>query len=108
MVKRKIKFCYKKHQTKQIFSKFDLQIKLPNKKIQNIKNFKIPLLGIHNVRNAVGAIAVALDIGIPISNIKSGLVSFKGVQEDLIKSFHIIILIFMMIMHITQLKLNLY
>ena len=48
------------------FSEFDLKIKLPNQKILNIKSLKIPLLGVHNIRNAVGAIAVALDVGIPI------------------------------------------
>ena len=80
-------FVIKNIKQNKFFSKFDLQIKLPNKKIQNIKNLKIPLLGIHNVRNAVGAIAVALDIGIPISNIKSGLISFKGVQRRFNKIF---------------------
>ena len=33
------------------FSEFNLKVNLPNKKILNIKNFKIPLLGIHNIRN---------------------------------------------------------
>jgi len=80
-------FVIKNIKQNKFFSKFDLQIKLPNKKVQNIKNLKIPLLGIHNIRNAVGAIAVALDIGIPISNIKSGLVSFKGVQRRFNKIF---------------------
>jgi UDP-N-acetylmuramate--alanine ligase len=80
-------FVIKNIEQNKFFSKFDLQIKLPNKKVQNIKNLKIPLLGIHNIRNAVGAIAVALDIGIPISNIKSGLVSFKGVQRRFNKIF---------------------
>ena len=80
-------FVIKNIKQNKFFSKFDLQIKLPNKKVQNIKNLKIPLLGIHNIRNAVGAIAVALDIGIPISNIKLGLVSFKGVQRRFNKIF---------------------
>tara|TARA_B100001057_G_scaffold459263_1_gene509274 strand:+ start:389 stop:1786 length:1398 start_codon:yes stop_codon:yes gene_type:complete len=69
------------------FSEFDLKIKLPNKKILNIKSLKIPLLGVHNIRNAVGAIAVALDIGIPIKKIKSGLANFKGVQRRFNKIF---------------------
>ncbi len=71
----------------KLFSKFDIQIRLPNKKVRNIRNLKIPLLGLHNVRNAVGAIAVALDIGIPISSIKLGLASFKGVQRRFNKIF---------------------
>ena len=48
-------------------------VKLPNKKNLNIKGIKIPLLGIHNIRNTVGAIGVALTVGIPIQKIKKGL-----------------------------------
>ncbi len=69
------------------FSEFNLRVKLPNKKISNIKNFKIPLLGIHNIKNAVGAIGVALTIGIPIRKIKLGLLNFKGVQRRFNKIF---------------------
>ena len=69
------------------FSEFNLKVNLPNKKILDIKNFKIPLLGIHNIRNAVGAIGVALTIGIPISKIKLGLINFKGVQRRFNKIF---------------------
>ncbi len=69
------------------YTEFDLLVKLPNKKITEIKKFKIPLLGIHNVRNSVAAIAVSLAIGISISKIKSGLVNFKGVQRRFNKIF---------------------
>ena len=71
----------------KFFSKFNLRVKLPNKKILNIQNFKIPLLGIHNIKNAVGAIGVALTIGIPIPKIKLGLINFKGVQRRFNKIF---------------------
>ena len=46
------------------FSEFDLQISVPNKKKLTIKNIKIPLLGVHNIRNSVAATAVALTVGI--------------------------------------------
>ena len=69
------------------YTEFDLLVKLPNKKITEIKKFKIPLLGIHNVRNSVAAIAVSLAIGISIPKIKSGLVNFKGVQRRFNKIF---------------------
>ena len=59
---------------------------------------QIPLLGIHNVRNAVAAIGVALTVGISIRTIKKGLLSFKGVQRRFNKIFLITILIIMMIM----------
>ena len=80
-------FVIKNIKQNKLFSKFDIQLRLPNKKVRNIRNLKIPLLGLHNVRNAVGAIAVALDIGIPISSIKLGLASFKGVQRRFNKIF---------------------
>jgi len=69
------------------FSEFDLQTNVPNKKRTIIKNIKIPLIGIHNIRNSVGAAAVALNVGISISKIKKGLINFKGVQRRFNKIF---------------------
>ena len=45
------------------------------------------MLGIHNIRNTVGAIGVALTVGIPIQKIKKGLKNFKGVQRRFNKIF---------------------
>ena len=73
-------------QTKK-YTKFDLQINVPNKKKLLIENIKIPLLGIHNVRNSVAAAAVALTVGISTSDIKKGLLNFKGVQRRFNKIF---------------------
>ena len=69
------------------FSEFDLEVNLPNKKKFIIKKIRIPLLGIHNIRNSVGAAAVALTVGISTSEIKKGLLSFKGVQRRFNKIF---------------------
>ena len=69
------------------YTKFDLFIDFPNKKKHFIKNIRIPLLGIHNVRNSVAAAAVALTVGISISEIKNGLLNFKGVQRRFNKIF---------------------
>ena len=66
---------------------FDLVVNLPNKKKQIIKKIKIPLLGIHNIRNSVAAAAVALTVGITIKDIKNGLLRFKGVQRRFNKIF---------------------
>ena len=74
-----------KHNKK--FTEFDLQIKVPNKKQLFIKKLKTPLLGIHNVRNSVAAAAVALTVGISISDIKKGLLNFKGVERRFNKIF---------------------
>ena len=64
-----------KHNIK--FTEFDLQVKVQNKKKLYIKKLRTPLLGIHNVRNSVAAAAVALTIGISISDIKKGLSKFR-------------------------------
>ncbi len=69
------------------FSKFDLLIKLPNKKNRFLKNITIPLLGNHNIKNAVAALAVSLTVGISIFDIKKGLKNFKGVQRRFNKIF---------------------
>ena len=69
------------------FSEFDLSIKLPGKKNILIKKIKIPLLGIHNIRNSTAAAAVASSIGISKKIIKQGLREFKGVQRRFNKIF---------------------
>ena len=69
------------------YSKFDIKVSLPNTKIHNIKNIKIPLIGTHNIRNSVGALGVALSVGIPIQKIKNGLKNFQGVQRRFNKIF---------------------
>ena len=60
---------------------------MPNKNNLDIKGINIPLLGIHNIRNTVGAIGVALTVGISIQKIKKGLKNFKGVQRRFNKIF---------------------
>ena len=69
------------------FSEFDVQVNVPNKKKVTIKKVQIPLIGIHNIRNSVAAVAVALTVGISISDIKKGLSNFKGVQRRFNKIF---------------------
>ena len=69
------------------FSEFDLSIRLPGKKAIRIMKIKIPLLGIHNIRNSTAAAAVAITIGISKSIIKKGLKKFKGVQRRFNKIF---------------------
>jgi len=69
------------------FTEFNLLVNVPNKKKLFIKKIKIPLLGVHNVRNSVAAAAVALTVGISISDIKNGLLNFNGVQRRFNKIF---------------------
>jgi len=70
------------------FSEYDLSIKLPGKKNISINKIKIPLLGVHNIRNSTAAAAVASTIGISGAIIKKGLKEFKGVQRRFNKIFN--------------------
>ncbi len=72
---------------KESYSKFDLKISLPGTKENFIKNIKIPLIGLHNIRNSTAAAAVAFSVGIPIKIIKIGLEKFSGVQRRFTKVF---------------------
>jgi UDP-N-acetylmuramate--alanine ligase len=83
----KSNFLIKNINQKRELTEFDLYISVPNKKKLKIKNIKIPLLGVHNVRNAVAAAAIAITVGISIKNIKNGLLKFKGVQRRFNKIF---------------------
>jgi len=80
-------FLIKNIKQEKKFTEFDLFVDLPNTKKTKIKNIRIPLLGIHNVRNSVAALAVSLMVGISISDIKMGLLNFKGVQRRFNKIF---------------------
>jgi UDP-N-acetylmuramate--alanine ligase len=83
----KSQFYIKNIKQKKEFSEFDLSIKLPGKKNLSIKKIRIPLLGVHNIRNSTAAAAVASTIGIPKAIIKKGLKEFKGVQRRFNKIF---------------------
>ena len=83
----KSNFFIKKINQNIKYTEFDLSTNVPNKKKLLIKNIKIPLLGTHNVRNAVAATAVALTIGISVKDIKKGLLNFKGVERRFSKIF---------------------
>ena len=45
--------------------------------------FDMPLLGDHNVRNALVAIAVGVDLGLDVERLRAGLSAFKGVKRRL-------------------------
>jgi len=46
-------------------------------------HFELPLLGVHNVRNALAAMAVGHACGLSAEAMRSGLASFKGVRRRL-------------------------
>ena len=45
--------------------------------------FTVPLLGAHNVRNALAAVATAADVGVGPQAIATGLATFSGVRRRL-------------------------
>ena len=59
---------------------FDVKINIPSKK-KKIKNIKLPMIGMHNIRNTTAAVALAFTIGLPEKYIKLGIYNFKGVQR---------------------------
>jgi UDP-N-acetylmuramate--alanine ligase len=83
----KSQFHIKNIKQEKLFSRYDLSIKLPGKKNITINNIEIPLMGLHNIRNATAAAAVASTIGISKAIIKKGLKEFKGVQRRFNKIF---------------------
>jgi len=86
-INSKSQFYIKNVKQVKEFSEYDLAINLPGKKKMIIHKIKIPLLGIHNIRNSAAAAAVALTIGISKDIIKSGLKEFEGVQRRFNKIF---------------------
>ena len=54
-----------------------------NRKGEDLGEFTMPLLGDHNVRNALVAIAVGVDLGLDLERLRKGLAAFKGVKRRL-------------------------
>jgi UDP-N-acetylmuramate: L-alanyl-gamma-D-glutamyl-meso-diaminopimelate ligase len=53
------------------------------RKGQDLGEFTMGLLGAHNVRNALAAIAVGIDLGLDLEALRKGLARFKGVKRRL-------------------------
>ena len=69
------------------YSAFDLKLRLIRNQIYTIKNIKVNLIGDHNITNATGCIAIALNLGIEINKIKKALNKFTGIQRRFTKIF---------------------
>ncbi len=50
---------------------------------ESFGRFEIPMAGVHNVRNALAAIAVANEVGVAAASIEGGLRGFGGVKRRL-------------------------
>ena len=66
---------------------FNLSFKDKNKKVKNIKNLNVKLLGKHNVLNAAAALIVCLNLGANLNTAKKSLKNFSGVQRRMTKVF---------------------
>lgn len=48
---------------------------------ETMGRFRLPMVGHHNVQNAVAAIAVADDVGVPVEKMQQAFSTFEGVQR---------------------------
>jgi UDP-N-acetylmuramate: L-alanyl-gamma-D-glutamyl-meso-diaminopimelate ligase len=49
----------------------------------DLGTFVVPMAGEHNVRNALAALAVGTDLGVPIDTLREGLLRFRGIKRRL-------------------------
>ncbi len=63
--------------------KFDVKLKKTN---HIIKDIKMPTYGIHNVKNALAAVATGIFIGLSEEQIKQGLMNYSGVKRRFTKT----------------------
>ena len=80
-IEKKTNFTIKNISQKENLSQFDLIVSLPGRPIKIIKKIQLPIIGLHNIRNATAAVAVSHSIGISDKIIKRGLKNYQGVQR---------------------------
>lgn len=54
--------------------------------LKNLKNVRLPMIGMHNIQNSLASIAVANEIGLDATQILQGLSSFGGVKRRFTKT----------------------
>ncbi|MEI9852075.1 MAG: UDP-N-acetylmuramate--L-alanine ligase [Sphingomonas sp.] len=64
---------------------FDATIRQRDGSTRTIEGIELPMPGRHNVQNALAAIGVALELGIPDATIGKGFARFKGVKRRFTK-----------------------
>ena len=67
-------------------TKFDVEIKLPQKSVIYWSDITSPLIGEHNIQNMLAAIATAHKLEIPLDYIREGLRRFEGVKRRFTKT----------------------
>ena len=66
---------------------FNLSFEDKDKKVKNIQNINVKLLGKHNVLNAAAALIVCINLGANLNIAKKSLKNFSGVQRRMTKVF---------------------
>lgn len=71
-------------------SKFDVEIKLPQRPELYWKDIQVPLIGEHNIQNVLAALATAHKLEIPLTYIREGLLKFEGVKRRFTKTGEVV------------------
>jgi UDP-N-acetylmuramate: L-alanyl-gamma-D-glutamyl-meso-diaminopimelate ligase len=50
---------------------------------RDLGEITVPMAGAHNVRNTLAAIAVGVELGVPMDTLRAGLLAFRGVKRRL-------------------------
>jgi len=66
-------------------NRFDVVIRSRDGSLRRIEGVEMPMPGRHNVQNALAAIGVALEMGIPDATIQQGFARFGGVKRRFTK-----------------------
>ena len=66
-------------------NRFEAIIRHRDGTTRSIENIELPMPGRHNVQNALAAIGVALELGIPDATIQQGFAKFGGVKRRFTK-----------------------
>jgi UDP-N-acetylmuramate--alanine ligase len=66
-------------------NRFEAIIRNRDGTVRSIENIELPMPGRHNVQNALAAIGVALELGIPDVTIQKGFARFGGVKRRFTK-----------------------
>ncbi|UYY59556.1 UDP-N-acetylmuramate--L-alanine ligase [Sphingomonas sp. S2-65] len=66
-------------------NRFEVIIRQRDGSTRSIENIDLPMPGRHNVQNALAAIGVALELGIPDATIQQGFAQFGGVKRRFTK-----------------------
>ena len=62
-------------------ARFDVEFAIRGAKSARIKDLHLPMAGMHNVLNALAAMAVARELGVSDADLKKGLTGFGGVKR---------------------------